>query len=398
MIGLVLVGAILTLQIKLTQQNVRSTDISLRDTEVRAAMDTIARDLTSGGFLFGGNNQNCYTILNYDTGVPGGAPGATGNLGAGYFASFPVSVVPGGAGVALPFVAGSGISLNYPAAGSSNRSDVLVIQSTNDGTQFNSTSNPVSPTMINSSYTPLSSGTLPFSTNPVPPVTVGDMALLQITVGAPPTQQLLCLRVPISATGTASGSSSISSSGSFMPSSYYTGYSGQLGGIGLTGQSISNAQLQNGKLIDLGSTSKTNQFTYAYFVDGSTYAFPTLVRAKINTSTDLEVGRQAIAAGVVSLQVLFGVGTPSTGVTSYMTWANVLSNNQSQNVQTVKVLVLTRSIYSDQKDPMKQAAIDLPDQFGQAAYTKYTPSAAETLQHFSAQEVELTVRSAVWSK
>jgi len=394
----VLVGAILTLQIKLTQQNVRSTDISLRDTEVRAAMDSIARDLTSGGFLFGGNNQNCYTILNYDSGAPGAALGASGKLPAGYFASFPVSAVAGGAGTVLPFVAGSGITLNYPATGSTNRSDVLVIQSTNDGTQFNSASNPVSPTMINSSYTPLSTGTLPFSTNPVPSVTVGDMALLQIAVGAPPTQQLLCLRVPISATGAANGSSSISSSGNFMPASYYAGYSGQLGGIGLTGQSISNAQLQNGKLIDLGGTGKTNQFSYAYFVDANSYAFPTLVRAKINTSTDLEVGRQAIAAGVVSLQVLFGIGSSSTGVTSYMTWANVLANNQTQNVQTVKVLVLTRSIYSDQKDPLKQTAIDLPDQFGQAAYTKYTPSATEALQHFTAQEVELTARSSVWAK
>jgi len=396
-IGLILVGAILTLQLKLTQQNVRSTDVSVRDSEIRTAMDSITRDLTSGGFLFGGNNQNCSAILNYDSGAPG-APTA------GYFATYPVSALAGGAGVALPFVAGGGITLNYPAAGSANRSDVLIIQSTKDGTQFNSTANPVSPTMINAAYTPVTTGTLPFSTNPAPTVTVGDSALLQISVGSTPTQQLLCMRVPIGSTGVAVGGSiPVSSFGTLMPSNFYAGFSGQfanLGLAGLTGQSISNVQLQNGKLIDLGAPANTNQFIYAYFIDGTTYPFPTLVRATINALNDVEVAgsRQAIAAGAVSMQVLFGIGTPSTGVTSYLTWANVLANQQTQNVLTVKILLVTRSVYADRTNVTVQGVIPLQSQFSQPAYTNYTPTAAEATQRFVAQEVELTARSAVWAK
>lgn len=101
-IGLVLVVAVLYLQLKLTSQNVRTTDTAVRDNEARAAMDVITRDLSGGGFLHGGSNSSCYTVLHYNTALP--APN--------YFASFPVSSVAGGTGVALPFVATPGITLD----------------------------------------------------------------------------------------------------------------------------------------------------------------------------------------------------------------------------------------------------------------------------------------------
>lgn len=394
-IGLVLTVAVLYLQLKLTSQNVRTTDTAVRDNEARAAMDLITRDLSGGGFLHGGSSTNCYTVLNYNTALP--APN--------YFAGFPVSSVAGGVGVALPFVASPGITLNYPVTGSANRSDVLIVRTTADASQFSATLNPVVPTMDNTAFLPMSTTQLPFATNPPPPLKAGDVGLLQVSVGTPPNALLACLRVPIStAPVAANGSAFITSSGAFMPAAGYGGFATQFAGIGLNG-GISDILLRSSKVIDLGAAANTNQFVNAYFVDNS-YRWPTLVRATVNALTDVEVPntRQEVAAGVVSFQVLFGVGSASTGVTAYKSWPQVLSSGNVGNVLTVRVLILQRSLYPDKdfnnSSVYANGVIPLSTQFNQSGYADYTIPSQEISSRFVAQETELTVRSAspLWPK
>jgi type IV pilus assembly protein PilW len=395
-IGLVLVVAVLYLQLKLTSQNVRTTDTAVRDNEARAAMDVITRDLSGGGFLHGGSNSSCYTVLHYNTALP--APN--------YFASFPVSSVAGGTGVALPFVATPGITLNYPVAGSTNRSDVLVVRGTADATQFSAVLNPVAPAMDNTAFLPTATTQMPFSPSPLPPFNANDVGLVQVSVGTPPNAQLACLRIPITtAPVVANGSAFITSTGALMPVAGYSGFATQYAGIGLSG-GISDTLLRSSKVIDLGAAATTNQFVYAYFVDNS-YRWPTLVRAKINALTDLEVPntRQEIAAGVVSFQVLFGVGSATAGVTAYQTWPQVLAAGNAGNVLTVRVLILQRSLYPDKdfnnaRSLYSTGIIPLPTQFTQAGYTNYTIPSQELTNRFLAQETEMTVRSAspLWPK
>lgn len=395
-IGLILTVAVLYLQLKLTSQNVRTTDTAVRDNEARAAMDAITRDLSGGGFLHAGSNTSCYTVLNYNTALP--APN--------YFAGFPVSSVAGGAGVVLPFVATPGITLSYPVAGSTNRSDVLVVRSTADATQFSATLNPVVPTMDNTAFQPMTDTKMPFAISPPPPLNAGDIGLVQVSVGTPPNTQLACLRVPVStAPVTANGSAFITSTGAYMPAAGYAGFATRFAGIGLSG-GLSDILLGSSKVIDLGPPANTNQYLYAYFVDGSTYRWPTLVRATINALTDQEVAnsRQAIAAGVVSFQVQFGVGSASAGVTAYQTWPQVLASGNAGNVMTVRVLILQRSLYPDKDftstSVYKNGAIPLSTQFVQSGYVDYTIPSQETSNRFLAQETELTVRSAspLWPK
>ena len=190
-IGLILTIAILTVQLRLSTQNVRTADIGMRDNEARAAMDAISRDLGNGGFLFGGTHLQCFATLNFNTSAP--APN--------YFAAYPVSSLVAANGTALPFVAAPGVSLNYPATGSPNRSDVLVIRATLDGSRLPPDKTPTTTVAVNNAYTPMSSGILPVVANL--DFSANQMALLQIPMGqlnnAAQAQQRVCIRIPITA-------------------------------------------------------------------------------------------------------------------------------------------------------------------------------------------------------
>lgn len=394
-LGLVVTLAVLIMQAKLTRQNVRASDTSLRDNEARAAMDVIARELTGGGFLHAGTTGACAAVLQFNSSAP--APN--------YFVSYPVAAMAASANTRLPFVASPGITLNYPATSSVNRSDVLIVRSTSDATQFGSATTPLISVTENSAYAPLITGVLPFSSSPVPLLTNGDVGVLQTKVGTAPLQSIACLRVPVTTLGTLAGSTSMSSSGALMPTNFYSGFSAQLGLLGLGGNILSDPQLQmSSQFINLGAAAATNQRIFAYFVDAdpAKYQWPTLVRATINPLTDLEVAnsRQELAAGIVSFQVLFGIGTPSAGVSQYQTWAAAVAAGNTPNIMTVKIMVLSRSIYPDNgfSNALTNGVVNIRSQFGQTGYTNYTIPSGEISNHFVAQEAELVVRSSLWLK
>jgi len=405
-IGLILCVAVLTVQVKLSAQNMRAADVGMRDNEVRAAMDQITRDLSGAGFLSGGTHLGCYATLNYNTAVPSPY----------FFTSYSVASLAAANGMALPFVAAPGLKLNYPKSTSSNRSDVLVIRTALDATQFPPATTPLTPVAVNTGYTPMSSGILPLASNKG--FNAGDVGLLQVTMGplnnpAVP-QQRVCVRVPISAVSMApvNGNDNVGSSGALMPNAYYTDFSTQVGSLGITAATALTGPLINqGKLASLGSPAMapkpaTTQRTYAYFIDTdpTRYQWPTLVRASINPLNDLEIAaeRQEIGAGVVSLQVLFGVDPGNTGgVTAYQTGAQAVAAKTLGWVRSVKILVLTRALYPDREfDNSKvypSMTLPLKTWFNEPGYTDYTiDPTSEINQRFVAQQTEIAVRNELW--
>lgn len=388
-------------QLKLSAQNMRTADVSMRDNEARAAMDLISRDLSGAGFLSGGTHLNCFATLNYNTAVP--APN--------FFTTYAASSMLAANGTALPFVANPGITLNFPSNGSANRSDVLVVRTALDGTQFTPANTPISPVAVNTNYTPLSNGILPLGSNAG--FNQGNVALLQVIMGplnnpAVP-QQRVCVRAPISAVSAlpVNGSDNVSVGGPLMPSGFFADFSARIASLGIAGATaLTQPLIAQGKLTNLGSPAMaplvTRQRTYAYFIDANParYQWPTLVRASINPLNDLEIAaeRQEIGAGVVSLQVLFGVDPGNTGgVTAYQTGAQALAAGNLGWVRSVKVLVLTRALYND-KDFSNSAQTVLPLRtwFNEAGYTDYTISSTEMNQRFVAQQTEIAVRNELW--
>nr|WP_246448455.1 PilW family protein [Roseateles oligotrophus] len=397
-IGLILSVAVLMVQLKLSAQNARTADVSMRDNEARATMDLVSRDLGSAGFLSGATHLSCFATLNYNTAVP--APN--------YFTSYSVSSLLASSGTSLPFVAPPGLNLNYPPPGSANRSDALVIRLALDGTQFTPSKTPITSIAVNNTYTPMSNGVLPIASNNgfVP----GQMGLLQIPLGPPGTpaapQKRLCIRVPISTVpGPLAGNDNISSVGPQMPAIAYNGFSSQVTALGVaSATALTDALIKQGKLTSLGTAAASNQRTYVYFIDTdpARYQWPTLVRASINPLNDLEIPaeRQDVGAGVVSLQVLFGIDPGNTGgVTAYQTGPQMLAANSSGWVRSVRLLILTRALYRDKDFSNTQLyptnVIPLSTMFG-AGFQNYTIGAAELNHRFVAQQTEIAVRNPLW--
>jgi hypothetical protein len=77
--------------------------------------------------------------------------------------------------------------------------------------------------------------------------------------------------------------------------------------------------------------------------------FPTLMRANYSLLDDTIIGvPQSIAAGVVSLQVLFGVDPANTGaVTAYESAATVTASKHWDTVLTAKLALVTRTVNDD---------------------------------------------------
>ena len=397
-IGLLLTLAILITQLNLSGQNMRSSDVAFRDNEARAALGVISQDVSNSGMLFGNSTLNCNYLLNYNK-----------NYATTPFPHYRIMAKAGGAAATLPIAVTPTISFNYPAAGSSNRSDILFLRVTPDATQLVDASNSIANTLPYPGILPLTSGSIPLTS--LGTIAAGDVGLLQVPVsagGASPTE--VCFRAPISSINAAS-TSFAATDATYMPANFFGGFTGTvstLTGVTLTNNLISTSS----KFIDLGTAANTNQRVYVYYVaddDSASEPWPRLVRATINPLNDAQIGNpQDIAAGVVSLQVLFGLGSaaPSAGtlgsVTSYVTGA-ALSGTPSNIplVRTVKILLISRAVFSDPKysnsasTALNTATFKVFDPGN--GFTAYTPSTAEQQQRFTTQIVEIPIRNMLWS-
>ena len=393
LIGMVLVGAVLVVQLNLTSQNVRMSDIGVRDNETRSALDMVRRDLSGAGFLFGGLHRNCDVMLAYNS----AAPGIGG--GPGYFPVTRVAAMAGGPGVQLPFTGGTGFTVSYPAAGSPNRSDVLVIRSTLDATRLTEALSPSINATTSATISPTTSGMIPLANTAG--FNLGDMVVVQVPVGIAGNQSRVCMRNQVSAV-VVNTSVALNGTGT-MPANFYAGFSGQMANYGVS-DTLSNVLLQNAKVTNLGSAAAAQQVTYVYFVDYSSAAnWPRLVRAQLNTMTETEIAgtRQDIAAGVVSMQVLFGVDPANTGaVTAYQTGAQVVANQNYDDILCIKLLLVTRSINADPKFTNSVNPINVTAQYNENGYTNYTipaTPASEMQFRYTTQEEVISLRNNLWA-
>ena len=321
-LSMVMAVALLRMQASLGSQTVRTSDVGLRDTQARAAMDLITQDLTSAGFELGGTQNKCNALFTYNS--------------QGYFVHHRVDALAGSSGAAMKFA--PSLTLNYPTGATA--SDVLVTTASATSTNYNETTFPVVRMAV--SGTPTSTGILTLATAlGSGTLASGDVGVTQIPVGT----MLACVRVPMAVAGLVV----TSAAGTTMPSNFYTGFSGQLSAAGFTG-TITDPEIFAGHFVDMGATTAPTptQTTTAWYIDNSG-SYPVLMRATYNLLDDTIVGTaQTIAAGVASLQVLFGVDPGNTGaVTAYESGATVTSSKHWDSVLTAKVALVTRTLNDD---------------------------------------------------
>jgi len=326
LLSLLLAVAILKMQTKMASQTVRVADTSTRDTQARAAMDLITRDLTGSGFLMGSTQFYCNALFTYNSGTA-----------TGYFAHHAVDAVSAVSGTKMVFA--PSLTLNYPSGSAAAvTSDVLVTTTTTASTQFNDNTNPLLRGAVSAPVLPLSTGVAPLRATTG--LTKGDTAIVQVPINS----SLACLRVPI--TSFVANTSMTSLGGTTMPTGFYAGFV----------TPVTNAGIYNSRVVDIGiatsspSTASPQQFA-VYYIDGSSNPYPVLMRGQYSMVDDSVVtAPQPIAAGVVALRVAFGVdkATPlSGGVTTYEDGPTVTTNNDWSLVRSVRVALVTRTINDD---------------------------------------------------
>lgn len=354
------------------QQKTRTADVTLRDSEIRAAMDLIMHDLSSAGFLFAGAHTGCDALFISNA--------------QGYRAHYPVEAAAAVSGSTMGFA--PSLTLNYPVVAAGMPSDVLAITSASGASSFGDSSTPVVSVAPNAAYDVMATATLPLVSTAS--LTAGHVGVLQV----PDSGQRVCLRVPLTTLGSGSGSANVSSSGSLLAAGNYAGFGALMTPNGFTGP-LSNAEIYQGRLIDLGAPPPATQvhLKTVFYIDGSTNAWPTLMRASYSLLDDSQIGiPQPIAAGVVSLQVLFGVDPGGTGaVTAYETGAQVRTNIHQTVVRSVRVALVARTLYPDASFSNTASSVTIPGGFGAV------PIPTSYAQHrYVVYQTEQALRNVLW--
>jgi type II secretory pathway pseudopilin PulG len=342
-LSMILVGVMITAQSKMAAQTVRNADSETRDNEARTALDLINRTVTGAGFLLGGSPQACNEMFTYNSGAQSTSK---------YFVHHPVDAVAASDGLYLPFA--SGLQLTYPkSSGTPTPSDVLAVTTSSDATGFDSNNAPIIAVAPNSAYTPMSTGKFPLQTTTG--LVAGDTAILQVAL----TNRVACFRIPVGTLSSASGSPDLddSAANALMPGTFLNGYASALTTAGYG--TMTDAAVFQGQVVDItyvppGSPASTPRSTSAvtvvFYVDqDANYLFPVLKMATYSFKDDsVRTAPQIVAAGVVSLQVRFGVDPGKTGaITAYEDAATVTSNNDWDTVRSTKVAIVSRSLTTE---------------------------------------------------
>ena len=404
-ISVILAGVVLITMGYLYRQNIVSGNELSTNNEARSALDRLSRDVSSAGFMLGGMQNSCGLTLSYNGSI------AANN---GYNSTYAVTAQNAQNGLVLPINTTPSTTLSYPTAGSNIPSSVLMVSFAQNATQFTNTNAPLltlgkfGTTQGTPGYGAIKSTQLPVTS--VQGVNPGDMALIEVPMSGPATNnqtQLVCLRVPIHNVGPAGGQGYAyinSKPSSQMPTNGYADYNTVLAQLGYG--TLTNGLLQQAKLLDTGAPGTNNDETVFYYVDDSTYKWPVLMRTVVDASTDTIApngGPIPIAAGVVSLQALFGVapaGTkyPSGGITQYLTWPDVLSQNLTSEVRTVQIALVVRSLHPDSAYTAP-VTIKIPNPtLGPDTFTAYPVQPNETHDHFQVYTTEVAIRNLLWNQ
>lgn len=401
-VSLTLAGALVLLQAKLGQQGARSTDIASRDDQASVGLDMISQDLSGAGFMMGGTQYPCNAIFTYSSTA---ALYATHHAIDGMYS--PAS------GTTVPYA--PLLVTDYPSAG---RSDVLAITAAADATRFprtiTSTDN-VDPTASN--VTPdntISTGTVHLTD--VTGLNQGETALMQFPDSATSTantKKWSCIRVPLTTvTGASQLVTSVPGATNF-PAGGYASFNTTVTNAGFSG-GVTNALLMAGRMLSLGSggaAGSTRQQTIIYYVANNGGSYPVLTRNVYNLADDSLVSSTAVAAGVVTLQVLYGVdsvcvatpgsNTKTSGVTYYANATNVDSIDAWDCVRSVKVWVVTRTLTDDPSTTYSDVStIPAPTGFtlmttpaADPGFTSYAVPTSFRKRRYTSQVVDIANRS-----
>ncbi len=364
----------------------------------RAALTLITRDVASAGFLFGATQSQCSITLAYDNGFP-----------SPYQTLYPIWEAQEVFGSALPFPDPNIATETYPTStfpssdtAAPGIAQVLLITSAPSATSFiANTSAPLyivqfGTTQSGSGSGSLSSTQLPTNTlslNSTVGIQPGDTAYLQVPMNG----GTVCIRVPIVSTGTSTGqgTSYIDSKPSqYMPSNGYQDFQPQ---IPASYGTLNNGDLLHSRLLNLGLSNYSLEIQ-EYWID-ETQPFPVLMRDTFSALTDSLLYSEAIAPGVVSLQVLFGTiptGSPAGTPITWKTWANVAATDE---VESADVALVSRTLHPDLTYtapqtivvPQPASGLSSPDMF-----LNYTRLPSEVHDHFSVYTVNLLLRNIVW--
>jgi type IV pilus assembly protein PilW len=413
-IGLIFSIAILVVQSSLTKQNVQMSDVSQRDDQARAALDLISRDLSNAGFMLGGVQTAGRAVLAYDNaGAMGGvfnqyAVSAVSQTGAPQYptaaaqpAQGPSSYTTAPTDMLSIYVANNGVALTPPPPSPS----VDVMNTVNAPPYTGSTSNG-----------PVANTQLPFpSTAGINGGTVGYLRL--ILNNAP-----VYIRVPIVGTANTQSANPINSLGSSLfPGNGYQGFNNALQSAGIlpSGGKLSNAyfSLPAARFyFPLQDPANKNRLIVVYYIAlsnpgaalGTPGNYPMLMRGEVNALNDQPVTAPTpVAAGVVSLQVLFGVDETNAGaITNYLTWSHVVSNNFTGDVRSVLFGLITKTLHSDPNYTAPNSINIMPatavlPSSGPVASDKFTPYNVPTAyqnDRFSVLQSEVAVRNQIWPR
>lgn len=389
-LSMILAIVLLKMQAALGKQTVRTADVAERDSELRAAMDVITQDMSGTAFLFGNSTIPCQAIFSYN-----------GVVTPRFFTRHQVDSVTAANGAVMNFA--SNLTLNYPVGAMP--SEVLLLTAASDASNFNDGASPMS--AINGITTdPFNTGIVMLSLkNNVAPV-VGHTAIVESTMknAAGTANQSACFRVPVSAL---QSGTTYASNGPYMPTNFYAGFQPSLTADGF--ETLGNGQLGAGsKFIDVGATGAANQTTTAYYIDNNNGSFPILMRSQWSLMDDSAVGTpQQVAAGVISLQARFNVGSgkylTASGVSAAGLWAQVCS---------VRVALVSRSL-NDDPDPnyywapttlapgtadWVKPALAMTWGAGSTQFSDVPIATAMKQRRYLLQSTELAVRNSMWGR
>jgi hypothetical protein len=183
-------------------------------------------------------------------------------------------------------------------------------------------------------------------------------------------------------------------------------------GLLAAGQVLTNGQLVGTKLKNDGPAAGQGAVqTLVYYVaraaNGASGSVPVLARATINADGTLAAQPAPVAAGVVSLQALFGVdgistATPPTGgVTHYRTWQQVTASQLTGRVRTVLYAVVARTLQAHRENP-EITQVDIPSPqlaAGDPVFTAFQPRTDdEKRDRYTVHTAEVALRNQIWGR
>ncbi len=399
MIALVIAGvlavAILATMAFGVSRDTQQGQIAQMNEQARAALTLITRDVQSAGFLASSTQSSCAVSLAYDS-----------QQSPNYVPQAPISAASQAASSTLPL---QSTPPAYPLSGQSSylAQSLLMMAAPSASTFFSQSAAPIyvvqfGTTQSGNGQGSVSSTQLPVSTlvlNSVNGINTGDMVQVQVPMNG----GLACFRAPVcSVNATGNGSSYIDSKNcalgkQYMPSNGYRDYSAQLPPSMGT---LTNANMLHAKLIDLGQANNTLQYTQYWISEQSPYTAPTLMRSVYSALTDKLISNQAIAPGVQSLQILFGVVPAGSTIGStqptWKTWGNVLPTD---TVVSVDVALVLRTLQDDPSYTAPAQITIAQPASGLSSPNAFVPvpTAGFSHRHFAVYTEQIAMRNTLWN-